>query len=80
MDYDKHLEEILTSGLSTRDMAILIKKLNRLRDISREWKEAIKTMKDSLRELEQKLGLEKSMHEQENTQDEQHNHNKAESR
>lgn len=79
MDYDKHLEEILTSGLSTRDMAILIQKLNRLRDISREWKEAIKAMKDRLRELEQKLGLGKGMQEQENTQDE-HHHNKEQSR
>lgn len=57
MDYDKHLEEILTSGLTTRDMVTLIQKLNRLREIDREWKEAIKTMKDSLSELEQKLEL-----------------------
>lgn len=61
MDYDKHLEEILTSGLSTKDVMTLIQKLNNLRDIDREWKEAIKAMKDGLDELEQKIGLEKSI-------------------
>lgn len=61
MDYDKHLEEILTSGLSTKSVVALVQKLNKLRDIDREWKEAIKTMKDSLHELEQKLGLEEGV-------------------
>lgn len=61
MDYDKHLEKILTSGLTTKDVVTLIQKLNNLRDIDREWKEAIKAMKDGLDELEQKIGLEKSI-------------------
>lgn len=61
MDYDKHLEKILTSGLATKDVVALVQKLNKLRDIDREWKEAIETMKDGLRELEQKLGLEEGI-------------------
>ena len=61
MEYDKHLEKILTSGLATKDVVTLIQKLNKLRDIDREWKEAIKAMKDGLDELEQKIGLEKSI-------------------
>lgn len=51
MDYDKHLEKILTSGLATKDVVTLIQKLNKLRDISREWRDAIAEMKDSLDRL-----------------------------
>lgn len=51
MEYDKHLEKILTSGLATKDVVTLIQKLNKLRDISREWRGAIAEMKDSLDKL-----------------------------
>lgn len=61
MDYDKHLEEILTSGLSTKDVVALIQKLNKLRDISRAWHNAIEEIKQSFDKLEQKIGVEKSI-------------------
>ena len=61
MEYDKHLEKILTSGLATKDVVTLIQKLNKLRDISREWRGAIAEMKDSLDKLERNLGLEEGI-------------------
>ena len=61
MDYDKHLEEIITSGLSTKDVETLIQKLNKLRDISRAWRNAIEEIKQSFDKLEQKIGAEKSI-------------------
>lgn len=61
MDYDKHLEEILTSGLSTKDVVTLIQKLNKLRDISRAWRNAMDEIRKSFDELEQKIGAEKSI-------------------
>ena len=61
MDYDKHLEEILTSGLSTKDVVTLIQKLNKLRDISRAWRNAMDEIRKSFDELEQKIGVEKSI-------------------
>lgn len=61
MDYDKYLEKIITSGLSTKDVLTLIKKLNKLRDISRAWRNAIDEIKQSFDKLEQKIAAKKSI-------------------